>query len=71
MPLEKFCETFTGLVQSGKGTELLETRAFLDTIPGLSAENISGEEPCQVKTKEQWVFLTMQITKPIGAVIDA
>lgn len=45
-------------------------RGFFDTLPGFSLEAALRGEGQPVRTIEQTGYLTMQLTKPLGMIID-
>lgn len=46
-------------------------RNFLNTLPGFDYEKFHAGEVQQGKTQEQYGFLSMMITKPLGSLVDA
>jgi hypothetical protein len=51
-------------------TTLLALRGFFDTLPGFSLEKAMGGDPQETKCNEQYGFLSMQLTKPLGSLAD-
>lgn len=48
----------------------LAIKAYFETLPGFSMEKALNGEPQGDKANEQHNFLTMQLTKPLGALAD-
>ncbi|MXX88695.1 MAG: TraM recognition domain-containing protein [Boseongicola sp. SB0677_bin_26] len=48
----------------------LALKGFFNTLPGFSVENALAGEPQEAKCKEQYGFLSMQLTKPLGSLAD-
>lgn len=48
----------------------LAMKAFFDTLPGFSVEKALNGEPQDGKCNEQYGFLSMQLTKPLGSLAD-
>jgi len=44
--------------------------AFFNTLPGFSLEKAVAGEPQSVRTVEQFGYMSMMISKPLGALID-
>lgn len=51
-------------------TTLLALRGFFDTLPGFSLERAMAGDPQETKCNEQYGFLSMQLTKPLGSLAD-
>lgn len=51
-------------------TTLLALRGFFDTLPGFSLEKAMAGDPQETKCNEQYGFLSMQLTKPLGSLAD-
>lgn len=51
-------------------TTLLALRGFFDTLPGFSLEKALAGDPQETKCNEQYGFLSMQLTKPLGSLAD-
>lgn len=51
-------------------TTLLALRGFFDTLPGFSIEKALAGDPQETKCNEQYGFLSMQLTKPLGSLAD-
>lgn len=52
-------------------TTLLALRGFFDTLPGFSLEKALAGDPQETKCNEQYGFLSMQLTKPLGSLADS
>lgn len=48
----------------------LALKAFFDTLPGFSIEKALKGDPQDAKASEQYGFLSMQLTKPLGSLAD-
>ena len=48
----------------------LALKAFFDTLPGFSLEKAMRGDPPDSKASEQYGFLSMQLTKPLGSLAD-
>lgn len=51
-------------------TTLLALKGFFDTLPGFSLEKAIAGDPQETKCNEQYGFLSMQLTKPLGSLAD-
>ena len=51
-------------------TALLALRGFFDTLPGFSLQKALAGESQSTKCREQYGFLSMQFTRPLGALAD-
>lgn len=51
-------------------TTLLALKGFFDTLPGFSLEKAMAGDPQETKCNEQYGFLSMQLTKPLGSLAD-
>lgn len=51
-------------------TTLLALRGFFETLPGFSLEKAMAGDPQETKCNEQYGFLSMQLTKPLGSLAD-
>ena len=52
------------------GTALLALRGFFETLPGFSLHKALAGEPQGMKCREQYGYLSMQFTRPLGALAD-
>ena len=48
----------------------LAMKGFFDTLPGFSIEKALNGNPQETKANEQYGFLSMQLTKPLGSLAD-
>ncbi|MEP3667114.1 MAG: TraM recognition domain-containing protein, partial [Roseibium sp.] len=48
----------------------LAMKGFFDTLPGFSIEKAMAGDPQDPKCNEQYGFLSMQLTKPLGSLAD-
>ncbi|MCE6959699.1 TraM recognition domain-containing protein [Cereibacter sphaeroides] len=48
----------------------LAMKGFFDTLPGFSIEKALNGDPQDAKCNEQYGFLSMQLTKPLGSLAD-
>jgi hypothetical protein len=48
----------------------LAMKGFFDTLPGFSIEKAMNGDPQDSKCNEQYGFLSMQLTKPLGSLAD-
>lgn len=48
----------------------LAMKGFFDTLPGFSIEKAIAGDPQDAKANEQYGFLSMQLTKPLGSLAD-
>ena len=51
-------------------TSLLALRGFFETLPGFSLQKALAGEPQGAKCSEQYGYLSMQLTRPLGALAD-